>query len=347
MVSELMAQRSLDLLGEQVPIVAKVALQRVPEDHDSILIAFARDTVSPVLTVRMLLGSEVGDNDGDACQYLLEFLGQPIDRIDDQRFEPIGIRGVEHATNGSARDLPGSRSRNLESWRAMSGLRLVIGNKNYSSWSMRPWLLMHQRGIEFDEVQIPLRQPDSLERKLAYSPAGKVPILIDGDVRIWESLVIVEYLAEKFPEKRLWPADSEACGVARSVSAEMHAGFASLRSQMPLNCRADRPAAGRGPGVQEDVDRICEIWRDCRGRYGAAGEFLFGNFTVADAMFAPVALRFQTYGVELDGDAAEYAQAILAMPAVRDWVEAAQREPWKIAKFDLAGQGSPADAPPA
>jgi glutathione S-transferase len=218
----------------------------------------------------------------------------------------------------------------------MSGLKLVIGNKNYSSWSMRPWLLMRHYGIEFDEVQIPLRQPDSLERKLAYSPAGKVPILIDGDMRIWDSLAIVERLAEKFAEKPLWPADAEARAVARSVSAEMHSGFASLRSRMPLNCRARRPKAGRGPGVQEDIDRICEIWRECRARHGAAGEFLFGEFTAADAMFAPVASRFQTYGVKLDRDAAEYAGAILALPAIRHWIKDAHREPWRIAKFDQA-----------
>lgn len=218
----------------------------------------------------------------------------------------------------------------------MSGLTLVIGNKNYSSWSMRPWLLMRQHDIEFEEVQIPLRQPDSLERKLAYSPAGKVPILIDGDMRIWDSLAIVEHLAGKFPEKRLWPADDEARGVARSVSAEMHSGFANLRSQMPLNCRARRPGAGCGPGVQEDIDRICEIWRECRMRYGADGGFLFGDFTAADAMFAPVASRFQTYGVELDRDEAEYVQTILAMPTVRDWIGDAQREPWTIAGFDRA-----------
>jgi glutathione S-transferase len=216
----------------------------------------------------------------------------------------------------------------------MSGLTLVIGNKNYSSWSMRAWLLMREYRIEFEEVQIPLRQPDSLERKLAYSPAGKVPILIDGDMRIWDSLAIVEHVAEKFPEKLLWPADNEARGVARSVSAEMHSGFANLRSHMPLNCRACRPGAGRGPCVQEDIDRICEIWRECRTRYGAAGEFLFGEFTAADAMFAPIASRFQTYGVELDRDGAEYAQAILAMPAVREWMEDAHGEPWSIAKFD-------------
>jgi glutathione S-transferase len=219
---------------------------------------------------------------------------------------------------------------------AIGGLTLVIGNKNYSSWSMRPWLLMRQHGIEFDEVQIPLRQPDSLERKLDYSPAGKVPILIDGDIRIWDSLAIMEHLAEKFAEKPLWPVDGEARAVARSVSAEMHSGFASLRARMPLNCHASRPGAGGGPGVQEDIDRICEIWRECRARHGAAGDFLFGEFTAADAMFAPVASRFQTYGVKLDCDEAKYAAAILALPAVRDWVDDARREPWRIAKFDQA-----------
>lgn len=201
---------------------------------------------------------------------------------------------------------------------------------------MRAWLLMRQFRIEFEEVQIPLRQADSLERKLAYSPAGKVPILIDGDMRIWDSLAIVEHLAEKFPDKRLWPTDDGARAHARSVSAEMHSGFASLRSRMPLNCRASRPDAGRGPGVQEDIDRICEIWRECRARYGAAGEFLFGEFTAADAMFAPVASRFQTYDVGLDRIETEYTRAILALPAVRDWIEDAHREPWRIAKFDQA-----------
>ncbi len=218
----------------------------------------------------------------------------------------------------------------------MGALTLIIGNKNYSSWSMRPWLLMRQYDIEFEEVQIPLRQPGSLERKLAHSPAGKVPILLDGDMRIWDSLAIVEHLAEKFPDKPLWPADGEARVLARSVCAEMHSGFANLRSHMPLNCRARRPGAGRGPGVQEDIDRICEIWRECRMRHGAAGAFLFGELTAADAMFAPVASRFQTYAVELDRDEAEYTRAILALPAVMEWMEAAKREPWSIAKFDRA-----------
>lgn len=217
-----------------------------------------------------------------------------------------------------------------------SDLKLVIGNKNYSSWSMRAWLLMRQFGIEFEEVQIPLRRADSLERKLSHSPAGKVPILIDGDLRIWDSLAIVERLAERFPEKRLWPADGEARAVARSVSAEMHSGFAELRMRMPLNCRAHRPGAGRGPGVDDDIDRIGDIWRECRERYGADGNFLFGDFTAADAMFAPVASRFQTYGVELDGVAADYARSVLVLPALVDWVAAAAKEPWAIVTFDQA-----------
>ena len=215
-------------------------------------------------------------------------------------------------------------------------MKLVIGNKNYSSWSMRPWLLMRQLGIEFEEVQIPLRQPDSLERKLAYSPAGKVPILVDGEMRVWDSLAIIERLAEMFPGKGIWPAAPDACALARSVSAEMHSGFPSLRTRMPMNCRTHRPEAGRGPGVQEDIHRISEIWRECRVRSGATGKFLFGEFTAADAMFAPVASRFQTYGVKLDGVEAEYAQAILALPAVTEWIEAARGEQWSIAKFDEA-----------
>jgi glutathione S-transferase len=212
----------------------------------------------------------------------------------------------------------------------------VIGNKNYSSWSMRPWLLMRQLDIEFEEAQISLRQPGSLERKLSYSPAGKVPILIDGETRVWDSLAIIERLAEKLPPKRVWPADPEARALARSVSAEMHSGFTGLRTRMPMNCRAHRPGAGRGPGVQEDIDRVREIWRECRARHGDAGEFLFGEFSAADAMFAPVVSRFQTYGVELDGVEAEYARTILALRAVSDWIEAAHGEPWSIAKFDEA-----------
>ncbi len=194
---------------------------------------------------------------------------------------------------------------------------------------------MHAKGIDFDALQIPLRQPGSVERKLSYSPAGKVPVLIDGGLHIWESLAIMEYLAEKFPDRRLWPAEEQARAVARSVSSEMHAGFEALRAHMPLNCRASYPGKARGPGVEEDIDRVLGLWRECRSGFGQEGEFLFGEFTIADAMFAPVAARFQTYAVDLDPVAQAYAAAVLAHPSVANWMAAAEAEPWTIAEYDV------------
>lgn len=218
----------------------------------------------------------------------------------------------------------------------MSRPHLIIGNKNYSSWSMRPWLLMRELGIEFEEILIPLHRDDSMERKLAHSPAGRVPILLDGELRVWDSLAIVERLAETFPEKPIWPSGGDARATARSIAAEMHSGFASLRTRMPMNCRAHRPDAGRGPGVQEDIERIREIWRECRASHADEGDFLFGEFSAADAMFAPVASRLRTYGVELDGIEAAYAEALFELPATRAWVEAAREEPWSIEIYDRA-----------
>ncbi len=219
---------------------------------------------------------------------------------------------------------------------AIGPLTLVIGNKNYSSWSLRAWLLLRQLEIEFEEVLIPLRQSDSEDRKLSFSPAGKVPILLDGGIRVWDSLAIAEHVAERFPEKPIWPAGPGARARARSVAAEMHSGFAALREAMPMNCRARRPGAGRATGVEEDIARVGEIWRECRSEFGAAGEFLFGELSAADAMFAPVVSRFQTYGVELDGVEADYSAAILSLPAVRDWMAAAREEPWTIAAVEDA-----------
>jgi glutathione S-transferase len=218
----------------------------------------------------------------------------------------------------------------------MSSLTLVIGNRNYSSWSMRAWAMMRAAGIEFSEIQIPLRQPESVEHKLAYSPAGKVPVLIDEELRIWESLAILEYLAEEFPEKRMWPDGREARAIARSVANEMHAGFEALRTHMPLNCRARYPGKGRAEGVEAEIARVRELWSDCRTRFGRTGEFLFGAFTIADAMFAPVVSRFQTYGVELGDVEADYARAVLAHPAVVEWIEAAHTEPWTIEMYEVA-----------
>ncbi|HEX4986872.1 MAG TPA: glutathione S-transferase family protein [Burkholderiales bacterium] len=202
---------------------------------------------------------------------------------------------------------------------------LVIGNKAYSSWSLRPWLLMRHAGIAFDEARVSLYQPGAKQVLLDHSGAGKVPVLHDGAQTIWDSLAIAEYLAEKHPEHGLWPADAAARAVARSVSAEMHSGFSSLRSQMPMNVRRRIP---RQPGAEAaaDIARIQSIWVDCRKRFGAGGPFLFGAFSIADAMYAPVASRFQTYGVGLAEPAGAYAQTLLDLPAFQAWVTGARAE---------------------
>ncbi len=207
----------------------------------------------------------------------------------------------------------------------MSKLTLVIGTKNYSSWSLRPWLALRVAGIPFDEVLIRLRQPQTREQILAHSPAGKVPILKDGDFTVWESLAILEYLADRFPGANLWPSDRQARAAARAVSTEMHAGFAPLRQQLPMDIRSRLPLEA-DEAARTDIARILDIWRDCRSRYGAGGRFLFGPFSAADAMFAPVVTRFRTYGVSLDPVARAYSEAVLALPAMREWETAASAE---------------------
>ena len=216
----------------------------------------------------------------------------------------------------------------------MTPLTLVIGNKNYSSWSLRPWLVLRQAGIPFEEVRIPLYRPESAAELAAWSPSGKVPALHDGDIRVWDSLAICETLHERFPKHGLWPADAAARAVARSVSAEMHAGFDALRQSMSMNIRGRYPDKGRTPECLADIERILAIWTDCRARNGSGGDFLFGRFGIADAMFAPVVLRFQTYGVALEGAARDYADAILALPALQAWVADAVAETEHIEKFD-------------
>jgi glutathione S-transferase len=206
-------------------------------------------------------------------------------------------------------------------------MQLVIGNKNYSSWSLRPWIAMKVLGIAFDEVRIPLYQPGSKERILGYSRAGKVPILKDGDTVIWDSLAILEYLAENHPQ--LWPSDRAQRAKARSISAEMHSGFAKLREHMSMNARKRYPGKGRTPEVLADIARIDAIWSE------AKGPFLFGTFTAADAMYAPVVLRFRTYEVEVRKKS--YMDAMLALPAMREWIEAAEREAESIPDQDLYG----------
>ena len=217
----------------------------------------------------------------------------------------------------------------------MSELTLVIGNKNYSSWSLRPWLAMRVAGIPFAEHRIPLYGPGSKAQILVYSPAGKVPCLADGDLRVWDSLSICEYLAEKHPG--LWPQDPAARALARSVSAEMHSGFANLRAKMSMNIRKRYPGLGRTPESLADVARIVSLWSDCRARYGKGGRFLFGAFSIADAMYAPVVLRFRTYEVELPADCRAYSDAVLALPAMQDWIAAAMAETESLPQFELYG----------
>jgi glutathione S-transferase len=202
---------------------------------------------------------------------------------------------------------------------------LVIGNKNYSSWSLRPWIAMKVHGMPFDETRIHLYAANSKAEILRYSPVGKVPILQDGATTVWDSLAILEYLAERNP--RLWPREAGDRAKARSIAAEMHAGFPKLREHMSMNIRKRYPGKGRTPEVLADIARITAIWAE------AKGPFLFGEFTAADAMYAPVVLRFRTYAVE--GPNRRYIDAMLALPAMREWIEASEREPESIPELDL------------
>lgn len=205
---------------------------------------------------------------------------------------------------------------------------LVIANKCYSSWSLRPWLLLNGLGIAFDEVLIPLGQPDTASRIREHSPAGRLPVLKDGDVTVWDSLAIMEYAAERWPQARVWPEDRTARALARSISAEMHSGFGALRNGCPMNLGKRFGPAERGEAVARDVARIDALWRDARARFGGGGPFLFGAFSAADAMYAPVATRFDTYSVAVSPVSRAYMDAVLGLPAFQAWRAAALREPW-------------------
>jgi glutathione S-transferase len=214
-------------------------------------------------------------------------------------------------------------------------LHLVIGNKNYSSWSFRPWLAMKVAGIAFEETVISLEAKDFKERVLPLSGTGKVPVLIDGDTRVWESLAILEYLAEKFPSAGLWPRDAKACAHARTISSEMHAGFVPLRSQLPMNTWRPVKHHPLDDAASANVTRIDAMWADCRARFGGDGLFLFGAFSAADAMYAPVVWRFRTYAVEVSAVARAYMQAVMALPAWDEWRRAARQEPWVLPHDEL------------
>jgi len=208
----------------------------------------------------------------------------------------------------------------------MAKLQLVIGNKAYSSWSLRPWLLLRESGIAFDEILIPLYQPDSPRKIRERSPSGRVPALIDGGTTIWDSLAICEYVAEKFPKAKGWPDDERARAIARSVCAEMHSGFAAVRTELPMNLRGRRTGVTPSETARAEIDRIFDIWSDCRRQFGTGGKFLFGRFGIADAMYAPVVTRFATYGVALSGAVRDYSEAIQALPSLKEWTQAAREE---------------------
>ena len=212
-------------------------------------------------------------------------------------------------------------------------LHLTIGNKNYSSWSFRPWIALKVLGIPFEETVIPIYYPGSREKFLALSPGGKVPILQDGTVTVWESLAILEYVAETHPA--LWPRDPAARAHARAISNEMHAGFQPLRRQCPMNMWRPVKKLALSPETAANVARIDAMWSDCRARFGAGGPFLFGAFTAADAMYAPVVSRFHTYAVEVGAPSAAYMQAMMALPAWQEWYAAALKEEWLLEEDEV------------
>ena len=205
-------------------------------------------------------------------------------------------------------------------------MKLVIGNKNYSSWSLRPWLLAKQAGIPFEEIRVRLLSETFAADVARHSPAGRVPVLVDGDMNVWDSLAICETLAERFPRAQLWPADPKARAHARSICAEMHSGFTNLRNNMPMNVTAVLPGMGWNVAVQRAIARIAAMWTALRQKYAAEGPFLFGHFTVADAFYAPVVSRFATYGVRLPEAAKAYADYILNLPAMQEWIDGARAE---------------------
>ena len=205
-------------------------------------------------------------------------------------------------------------------------MRLLVGNKNYSSWSMRPWFLLKQLEIPFEEEKLSFNDPEFKARVQRYSPVGKVPVLVDGDLAVWDSLAIVEYVADRFPDKQVWPEAARARARARSICAEMHAGFRHLRDRLPMNCELTFPAPPPDVAVQRDIARVVQLWTECRGLFGGGGPFLFGRFSAADAYYAPVVRRFLAFHVELPDVVRQYVATMDGLPAMREWMEAALAE---------------------
>ena len=223
----------------------------------------------------------------------------------------------------------------------MEALTLVIGNKNYSSWSMRAWVLLRQLGIDFEERRLRFDSDEWDAGIGRWSPSGLVPVLWRGEVAVWDTLAIAETVAEWFPDRGVWPADPVARAFARAASAEMHSGFRNLRARMPMNIRGSHPGKGMTPEVRADIARIERLWAEARRRFGAGGDFLFGRFSAADAMFAPVVMRFATYGVAGSPVARRYGEAVQAAPAVRAWCEAARAETEWVAEDEPYAEPPP------
>ena len=219
---------------------------------------------------------------------------------------------------------------------------LVIANKTYSSWSFRPWILMRHFGIAFDEVVIPLAQENTRAEILRLSPAGRCPALHDGEIVVWDSLAIIEYVAERHPNMPIWPRPRAARAQARSLAAEMHSGFMGLRGLLPMNMRRKAKKRELTPEAIADVARLEQAFGQARGEFGQAGAFLFGDFSAADAMFAPVVSRFHTYRMVVGAPARDYMRAVMNLPAWSTWTEAAAVEPWVLPEFEIAGAVEPA-----
>jgi glutathione S-transferase len=217
----------------------------------------------------------------------------------------------------------------------MSQLTLIIGNKNYSSWSLRPWVFLRQNQIEFKEKRVALFTATSDNELAPYGSDYKVPILLDGSLTIWDSLAILEYLSEKYLSSQGWPAAERARAVARAVSAEMHSSFTNIRNELPMNCRKKFAHVNVSAAAEREIDRIKSLWRMCRNEFGVEGEWLFGQYSIADAMFAPIALRFEGYSIPLEGVEKAYVHRVLQQPCIVEWIEAGKAEKEIIAADEI------------
>lgn len=227
--------------------------------------------------------------------------------------------------NGSLR-IMSSQVRKSWGHGIMSNLTLIIGNKNYSSWSLRPWIFLRHNEVEFKEKWVSLFVETTENELAVYDSDFKVPVLMDDELVVWDSLAILEYVSETYLAGKGWPSDHSARAVARSISAEMHSSFANVRNEMPMNCRVHLDSINLSQEAEHEVERIKSLWRKCRSQFGGGGEWLFGDYSIADAMYAPIALRFNGYSIPLTGPEADYVKSVLNQPGIKEWMEAGKRE---------------------